>query len=181
MAAPRSTQLVVIGVAVFVIGAGLVFLGLTDDEQAAPASAPSTAPSARASVVATTGAVPGQKTPVAIPSNMQAVAIELSGAPALPGYIRAGDHVNVHVTVSKGRPGAKPEPPFSKLLYSGVTVLDARGIEGGGTKPMYVLALGARDAEKLIYFAKFESLWLTVQPPGQGPVTTPGKGYTGRL
>lgn len=181
MPASRSTQLVVIGVAVFVVGAGLVFLGLTDDEPAAPAAVLSASPNARASIVATATPVPGQRTAIATPEGMQAVAIEMSGAPALPGYVRAGDHINIYLTANRARRGG-PEPPFTKLVYSGVTVLDVRGVaEGGGGRPLYVLALGQRDAEKLIYFAKFESLWLTLQPPGQDPVTTPGRGYSGRL
>lgn len=177
MAAPRSTQLVVIGVAVFVIGAGLVYMGLSDDDAPKAAASPTTASTPKGSATVSQTSAGGQKAAIIIPQGMQAVAIELQGAPALSGYIRAGDRVNVHATVNKEK-SARLDPPFAKLVLSGVTVLDVRGVETGG-RPMYVLALDQHDAEKVIYFAKFESLWLTLQPPQQGPVAT--RGYAGRL
>ena len=42
----------------------------------------------------------------------------------------------------------------------------------------YLLALDAAQAEQMIFFSRFESVWMTLVPKGQEPpATTTGRSY----
>ncbi len=185
----RSSKLIVLGVAVFVLGSGLVFAGLRSgggDAQAqgkksagAPAAQNPQAQQTPAGtqIVRTTGT--GQKpTTFTIPTGKQAVAVELPLVPALAGYAKAGDLVNVYAMVKNAPAAANVRQPQSKLFLKAVRVLDVKyptpGTSGGG---VFLLALDEQEAEKLIFFGKFEALWMTLVPSGQSPRTTTGRTY----
>jgi Flp pilus assembly protein CpaB len=179
MARPQSTRTLLIGMAVLIVGAGLVFVvmnGSGSKKTTNPAANTNSAtPTTRPAPVVT------QSTPasVVIPNGMQAVAIQAPFTQGLAGYARPGDQVDVYATVEKGpaRPGVGP--PFAKLLQQHVAVLaiSAPPSEAGTGNATYLLALLPDAAEQVIFFAKFESVWLTLVPKDQKPVVTTGHGY----
>ena len=65
------------------------------------------------------------------------------------------------------------------MLLSGVQVLAVSGPAPGADagNVTYLLALDAAQAEQVVFFAKFESLWLTLVPKGQPKAQTPGRNY----
>jgi hypothetical protein len=189
MAAKKSTQLVIIGVSVFVIGAGLVFLGLRSggDKKAPPAAAAAKTAKDQADVSATTvNAVKaaGQNVAAAvpIPKGLQAVAVSLDHVQGLAGYAKPGDFVNVYAAVKAGGDDEKKQKliaPWAKLILSNVQVLDVSGATAGvpGGEPIFLLALNAADAEKVVFFGQFEKLWMTLVPKGQPAANTAGIDY----
>lgn len=185
----RSSRLIVLGVAVFVVGSGLVFVGLRSGGNEAqaqskkpPAQTVQTpSPQAGTQIVRTT--VTGQKpTTFTIPTGKQAVAVELPIVPALAGYAKAGDLVNVYATVKNAPQAENVKQPVSKLVLGAVKVLDVKyptpGTSGGG---IFLLALDEAEAEELIFFAKFESIWMTLVPQNQTPRATSGRTYSNAL
>jgi hypothetical protein len=183
MAARRSTQLIIIGVSVFVIGAGLVFLGLRSNGEKKTAATPP------AATVPTTGAkiiVQGQTartTPVVIPKGMEAIAVKLDHVAGLAGYAKPGDLLNLFAAVKGGTNVKGLEPPYAKLILGRVPVLDVTGVTPAGDSgdPTYLLGVTTPAAERIIFFAKFESLWATLVPPSSVPVGTAGRDYSNAL
>jgi Flp pilus assembly protein RcpC/CpaB len=182
MAARRSTQLIIIGVSVFVIGAGLVFLGLRSNDDKKTAAPPAaTAPSTGAKII-----VQGQtphSAPVVIPKGMEAVAVKLDRVAGLAGYAKPGDLLNLFATVKGGTKVRGLEPPYAKLILGRVPVLDVTGVTPAGDagEPTYLLGVSAAAAERLIFFARFESLWATLVPPSGVPSGTAGRDYSNAL
>jgi len=186
MAPKRSTQLIIIGASVFIIGAGLVFLGLrsnktSDTKSAAPAAS---APAAQNNTQ-TAGRVVAQGTaspvPLTLPKGLTAVAVKLDAVAGLAGHVTPGDLINLYATVKSDKT-KKFDPPYSKLVLSNVRVLDVSGVAPDGTgDPTLLLALNPAQAEQAIFFAKFESLWAALVPPSMAPATTPGTDYANSL
>ena len=178
MAAKRSTQMTIIGVSVFIIGAGLVFLGL-HSKKAPPAAAP--APAASQSVP--TGAMvvaAGQQTgvPIVIPEGFSGVSVKLDSVAGVSGHVHPGDLINLYATVKSATPGRGLTAPFSKLVLSKVRVLDITGVAPDGSgDPVFLLALTPGDAERAIFFAKFESMWAALVPAQAKPAVTSGVDY----
>ena len=178
MAMRRSTQMLVLGLAVFIIGAGVVVVALGgsgDDTTAALATTPTTIQKGTVVVPVATGAV--LPTTFTIPEGKQAVAIQVPFVNGLAGYAKPGDLVNVYATLEKGSPGPDTPPPLTKLVLPAVEVLAVTG-PGPGTgagNTTYLLALDAAQAEQMIFLARFESVWLTLAPKGQPTPTTPGR------
>jgi Flp pilus assembly protein CpaB len=176
----RSTQMLLLGVAVFVVGTAVVFIALSGDsgdEGAQPATPPSTA------VAAGTVVVPAADSPVpttfTIPPGKQALAVQVAYVAGLAGYAKPGDMVNVYATVEKGEPNGETKPPLAKLVLPGVQVLAVTGPGpgAGAGNTTYVLALDATQAEQAIFFARFETLWMTLVPKGQPSASTSGRSY----
>lgn len=177
----RSTQILLLGAAVSVLGAGLVFFALgagSDDKATKPAPTTSTTVAA-GTVVVPTGDTPGAPTTFTIPEGKQAVAVQLPFVAGLAGYAKAGDVVNVYATVEKGEPTAAGPPPVAKLVLANVPVLAVTGPPpgAGSGNATYLLALDAAQAEQAIFFSRFESTWMTLVPQGQPAATTPGRSY----
>ncbi len=182
MAAKRSTQMTIIGVSVFIIGAGLVFLGLHSKK--APAAAQGPAPSSSAPVGTTIHAAGTGTTqvPIVIPDGFSAVAVKLDNVAGLAGHLSPGDLVNLYATVKSGDAQKGLAPPFSKLVLSKVRVLDVTGVASDGSgDPTLLLALTPGDAERAIFFAKFESLWAALVPAQEKPASTAGVDYANDL
>jgi hypothetical protein len=176
----RSTQMLALGVAVFVVGAAVVFMALrggSGDEGARPVTSPTTVVAAGTVVVPAAGT--SAPTSFTIPKGKQAVAVQVAYVAGLAGYAKPGDLVNVYATVEKGEPNVGAKPPVAKLVLPGVEVLAVTGpgpgVGAGNTT--YLLALDAGQAEQAIFFSRFESLWLTLVPKGQPAATTPGRSY----
>jgi Flp pilus assembly protein CpaB len=175
----------IIGVSVFIIGAGLVFLGL-HSKKAAPATnaapAPTqSAPAGTTSTLTTAGA--GQTgVPIVIPDGFSAVAVKLDHVAGLAGHVSPGDLVNLYATVKSGAAIKGLTPPFSKLVLSKVRVLDVNGLAADGSgDPTFLLSLTPADAERAIFFAKFESFWAALVPAQEKPAVTGGIDYTNDL
>lgn len=181
MSEGRSNRLLLIGIAVFVVGAGLAILALKSDggearagakPNAAPAGAPAPQPTSLPKALARTQ----------IPKGRQAVAVQLPVVPGLAGYARPGDRINLYAAIRAGQPNTRLRPPLVKLVLGAVRVLDVRiPKQGTGDTATYLLALDAKQAERLIFFAKYESLWMTLLRPGESPGKTSGSAYQNSL
>lgn len=188
MAAKRSTQLALIGSSVFIIGAALVYLGLRSDTTTPPPSTTVTPTvSVQPSRIITVQQPNAAPVDVAIPKDMQAVAVSMPRVAGIAGYAKPGDSINLYATVKTGSSEVSCVPgtrgcrrqqgdlalPYAKLLLSNVRVLDVQASVPEGDV-VYLLALDAKDAERAIFYAKFESMWATLVPPGQKAATAPG-------
>ncbi|MGH9036813.1 MAG: RcpC/CpaB family pilus assembly protein [Acidimicrobiia bacterium] len=180
MVSRRSNQLLFLGLAVFVIGAGIVMVTLRSSDggdSAAPPTSSTTIQAGTVVVPAATGAV--LPTSFTIPEGKQAVAVQVPFVAGLAGYARAGDLVNIYATVEKGQVTPDTPPPVAKLVLPAVEVLAVTG-PGPGTgtgDTTYLLALDATQAEQAIFLARFESVWLTLVTKGQPVPSTPGRSY----
>lgn len=182
----KSNNILFIGVAVFAIGAALAFFGLKSQNKAVatPQSAPiaATTPGAEVRTVQVGPAGVAGATSFSLPKGKQGVAIEVPSVPGLAGYAKAGDLVNIYATIRNEHPNTKLKEPLTKLVLTGVKVLDVRapaaGTAGNAT---YLLALDVNEAERVIFFAKFESLWIALAGSDQKPVTTTGHSYQNAL
>ena len=176
----RSTQMLILGIAIFVVGAGVIlvsFGGSGGSKDKAAVSTTSTTVQAGTVVVNT--AVPAGPITFTIPEGKQAVAVQVPYIAGLAGYAKAGDIVNVYGLVDDKSSASTPAGPASKLTLPGVQVLAVTGPGPGAEagNATYLLALDAGQAEQAIFFAKFQSLWLTLVPKGQAPQPTSGHTY----
>jgi len=175
MARSRSTALIAIGAAVFVVGAALTFLVVRDDGGSKVTASAPAASSAAAGAQAAAAAIPA---PVKVPSGKEAVAIQLPTVPGLAGYARVDDIVNVYGTFKDHQPSAAVKgPPLAKLVLSGARVLAVTappaGAEAGNTT--YLLAVNPGDAEKVVYLASYEGIWMSLSAEGAPNIgATPG-------
>ncbi|MGH9022139.1 MAG: RcpC/CpaB family pilus assembly protein [Acidimicrobiia bacterium] len=196
MASRRSTQLLVLGLAAFVLGTGLVFLTLTSAKGGPPAGATTAPQQSRPRTAAETAAqlardalankaspaipvIRGAEGELKLPPGKQAVAVSLPFVAGLAGHAKPGDLVNVYATVEKVAEGGTPgQVPYSRLVLQSVPVLDveATGANGTGTATV-LLALDAASAEQVIFLARFETAWLTLVPPAQPPAQTAGRNH----
>jgi hypothetical protein len=184
MARSRSTMLIAIGLAVFVVGSALAFLALRNDDDGDNVAASNQQAATVAPAAQSTTAQAAQVPVFKIPDGKEAVAVQLPGVPGVAGYVKAGDRVNVYGTFKTAQVPATPKPPAAKLVLKNVEVLSvtapAPGVEGGNAT--YLLALSAEDAERVIYMASFESMWLSLVKDGAPAVgNTPGRTATNLL
>jgi len=179
MAMRRSTQMLLIGLAVFVIGAGVVLISLGGSKGGKDnaASATTTTTILQAGTVVIPSATPAP-TSFTIPDGKQAVAVQMPYVAGLAGYAKAGDTVNIYATLEKGTAGDTP-PPSARLVLPSVEVLAVTGPGPGADagNAVYLLALDAAQAEQAIFFSRFESMWMTLVPKGQPKATTTGRSY----
>ena len=180
MAMRRSTQMLILGLAIFAVGAGVVFVSFGGSGKGSGKSAASTTTTVQAGTVVVNSAAPSAPTSFTIPDGKQAVAVQVPFVAGLAGYAKAGDTVNVYGNVQNDKAPTDPAPPATKLILSGITVLAVTGPAPGADSgnATYLLALDAAQAEQAIFFAKFQSLWLTLVPKGQPqPPQTAGHTY----
>jgi len=176
----RSTQMLILGLAIFAIGAGVVLVSFGGSGggsgKAAVSTTTTTVQAGTVVVNATAAAAPASFT---IPEGKQAVAVQVPFVSGLAGYAKAGDIVNVYGLVDDKALASNPAGPAGKLILSGVLVLAVTGPAAGGESgnETYLLALDANQAEQAIFFAKFQSLWLSLVPKGQAPQPTIGHTY----
>lgn len=171
----RSTVLIAIGAAVFVVGAGLAFLAVngSNDDPAPRVQTAATADTTPGQVTAAGGLAPSFE----IPAGKQAVAVQVDYVKGVAGFVKAGDKVNVFGTIKPGSPPTKNlTPPLAKLILSDVSVLSVSAPAAGAAGPTtFVLALNAADAEQVVYFQTFEGLYMSLARSDQGTVSTPGR------
>jgi Flp pilus assembly protein CpaB len=178
----KSNNIMVIGVAVFAVGALLAFVGLrSQDTATAKPVQPATATTPDPSVRTVTGPVAGAAT-FTVPKGKQAVAVELPSVAGLAGYAKPGDTINVYATIKNAEPKGKLTAPLTKLVLTAVKVLDVRApAPGTAGTATYLLALDVNEAERVIFFAKYESMWFALTAPDQKPVVTTGRDYQNLL
>jgi len=114
-------------------------------------------------------------TTIEIPSGMQGVAVQLPFVSGGAGYVAAGDHVNVYGNVKDADGNAT-----TKLVLNNVQVLDvstevAPRVSGneeraGGSNVTYLLALNPDQAERVIFLAANEQVWLALTGNDAGAV-----------
>ena len=173
----RSSILIAIGAAVFVVGAGLAFLAVRSNggNDAPQVQAAATTDSTQPGQVAATPTTPSFE----IPTGKQAVAVSVDYVRGVAGYVKSGDKVNLYGTLKPGSPQVKGlVTPAAKLLLSDVQVLAVNApapTTPGGTTT-FVLALNPSDAEQVVYFQTFEGLYLSLARSDQGAISAPGHG-----
>jgi Flp pilus assembly protein CpaB len=178
----RSNNVLIIGVAVFAVGALLTFLGLSHsgkkNNAAATQQSSGIAAATPGTSVRSVQVGQNQVATYTIPKGKQAVQVELPSVPGLGGYAKPGDLVNIYATVRNQQPTSRLKTPFVKLVLQNVKVLDvhAAGVAGGGNAT-YLLALDTNEAETVIFYAKYESMWLTLAATDQKPLTSAGHSY----
>ncbi|HZN13520.1 MAG TPA: RcpC/CpaB family pilus assembly protein [Acidimicrobiales bacterium] len=174
----RSTILIGIGVAVFVVGASLAFLAVRHggEDNSPRVQTAATLPVSKPGQVTGSDATGAPVAVFEIPTGKQAVAVQVGYVQGVAGFVKSGDKVNVFGTVKPGSPAPKglPAAPAVKLLLSGVEVLSASAPAVGGPST-YVLALNAADAEQVVYLQTFEGLYFSLARSDQGILTTPGR------
>jgi Flp pilus assembly protein CpaB len=180
MAMRRSTQMLILGLAVFAIGAGVILVSFRGSGGGSDKGAvATTSTTVQAGTVVVNSAATSAPTSFTIPDGKQAVAVQVPYVAGLAGYAKAGDTVNVYGVVDEKGAAATPVGPADKLILSAVQVLavtgPAPGVDSGNAT--YLLALDSNQAEQAIFFAKFQSLWLTLVPKGQAPQATVGHTY----
>lgn len=180
MARNRSTALIAIGAAVFVVGAAFTFILLRDDgDDSGDSKVSAAAPAGQGPDTAPARLTPGAAPAVKVPAGKEAVAVQVPTVPGLAGYAKAGDRVNVYGTFKDRQPSAGARGvPLAKLILADASVLavtaPAAGAEGGTAT--YLLAVNPGDAEKVIYLASFEGIWLSITPDGAPAIgDTPGR------
>jgi Flp pilus assembly protein CpaB len=113
-----------------------------------------------------------------IAKGMQAVSIEVPAVPGLAGYAKPGDEINVYATVRNAQTAGKLKTPYVKLVLQGVKVLDVHSpAPGTGGTSVYLLALDVKQAEQVIFYAKYESMWIALANVGDKPVVSVGRSY----
>ena len=180
MAMRRSTQMLMLGLAILAIGAAFVFLSIKGSGHGSGrAAASTTTTTVQAGTVVVSPSAPSAPTSFTIPDGTQAVAVQVPYIAGLAGYAKAGDFVNVYGNIDEKGAGATPAPPATKLILSNIQVLAVTGPGPGADagNATYLLALNADQAEQAIFFAKFQSLWLSLVPKGQ-PKPAPTAGHT---
>ena len=179
MARNRSTALIAIGAAVFVVGAALTFLAVRDDGDDSKVTASAPAASSTAAATGQPAATAAAPVTVKVPSGKEAVAVQLPVVPGLAGYAKVGDTVNVYGTFKEHQPiNSVKGPPLAKLVLPGVEVLaitaPPAGAEGGNAT--YLLAVNPGDAEKVVYLGSFEGIWMSLTAEGDPNIgSTPGR------
>jgi len=180
MARNRSTVLIAVGVAVFVLGSSMAFL-LVHNDKKSPSKVTTSAASQTASLPAHTSlAAAGATAPAAtldIPDGMEAVAVQLTLIPGGAGYVHNGDNVNIYGVFKADQPTGGPKVPAVKLALSNVKVLSvtspAPGAADNGVAT-YLLALTPSQTEQVMYLASFQSLYMSLTRKGAPAVSTPG-------
>jgi Flp pilus assembly protein RcpC/CpaB len=179
----RSNNILFIGVGVFAVGALLAFFGLKSSNKpvATPQSAPiaATTPGTEVRTV-NVGQAAGALAPATftIPKGKQAVSVDIPGVQGLAGYVSPGDTINIYATIRNGQPNGKLKQPLVKLVLAGVKVLDVRAPAAGtGGSSTYLLALDVNEAEQIIFYAKYEAMWVALTTPQQKPVSSKGRSY----
>jgi pilus assembly protein CpaB len=122
-----------------------------------------------------------------IPEGKTALALQLANLPGVAGFAGAGDRVNVYGIV-KADPGARGAPA-ARLIMQNTEVLNVNGTtlaaaqgQPGGAGLVYLLAVTAEEAERLVYLTTFESLYFSlVAKDSAGVPGTPGATNTDAL
>ncbi|MHB8466214.1 MAG: RcpC/CpaB family pilus assembly protein [Acidimicrobiales bacterium] len=179
MSNSKSTRIIAIGVAVFIVGGALLFLVLRNggsSKAKTPSAVVSTTPTTVAGAISfPSGATAAPVIAFKIPEGQNAVAIPMDYFAGGGGYVRSGDLVNIYALFNKDC-ASKEFPAAVKLLKSNVRVLEVLGSPpaASGAASSYLLALSPQDAERLIFNAKFAGLYFTLTTNNEPAASTTG-------
>ncbi len=123
-----------------------------------------------------------------IPPGKTAVAVELSNVPGVAGFAGAGDMINIYGVIKAGVDPKNPAGAAHLIMQNtevlnvnGTTLAAAQG-QPGGSGLLYLLAVTAVEAERLIYLSTFESLYFSLVSKDATPVgPTPGSSIADAL
>jgi pilus assembly protein CpaB len=117
-----------------------------------------------------------------IPEGHQAISVALDATRQVSGFVTPGDHVSMVATLP--RPGSDAEVSQFLLqdllvLAVGVTAQSNPAAQGGDrvnqksnqNLSSVTLAVRAEDVERVVFATEHGSLYLSLLPPGQQPVT----------
>jgi len=123
-----------------------------------------------------------------IPAGKTALAVQMANVPGVAGFAGAGDRIDVYAVV---KPGSDPKQPTggAKLILQNTEVLNVNGTtlaaaqgQPGGTGLVYLLAVSAPEAERLVYLTTFEQLYFSLVAKDAAPVGgTPGSSIADAL
>lgn len=187
MARNRSTALIAVGAAVFVVGAALTFLLVRDDgdDSKVRASAPAASASTAAAASTQSGSSSDTVPQVKVPAGKEAVAVQVGTVPGLAGYAKVGDRVNVYGIFKDRQPNSPARGlPLTKLVLADASVLARTGPPVGAESgsAIYLLAVNPGDAEKVAYLTTFEGIYLSITADGDPAITgTPGRNATNAI
>lgn len=110
-----------------------------------------------------------------IPEGKTALAVQLANVPGVAGFAGAGDRINVY-SVVKASPETRGAPAV-RLVMQNTEVLNVNGAslaadqgQPGGAGLVYLLAVTADQAERLVYLTSFEQLYFSLVSKDQAPV-----------
>jgi len=113
---------------------------------------------------------------VKIPDGKTALALSLAPVAGAAGFVGAGDHIDVFGVLKEG-----PGSPSAKLIMQNTEVLSvspsgaAAVAAAAGTNPTYLLAVTAPEAERLVFYTSFDSLYFSLVSKDAAAVgSTPG-------
>ena len=177
----KSTPIIALGVAVFVIGGALLFLLLrgSDKKTPKPVASPAVAATPASSSATTTPLAAGIK----VPAGDNAVSVQMDYFNGVGGFAHAGDVVNIYAVVNsnckdpKGAPlGVKLEIPNAKVLQ----IVSSPAAQAGQPSN-YLLGVSPQDAERLIFLKTGYALYFALAGPNQPAPTTTGISCTNGL
>ena len=165
----RSSTLILLGLATFVVGAGLVLAVARGGGDGGTRQAAAAAP-AVASGPAVRSAAGAQ---VAIPDGRHAVAVQLPWVAGAAGYVKPGARIHLYGTVKP----AEDALPVTKLVLANVLVLDVKGgqPQAANDALTYLLALDPNEAERIVFLAANAQLWVGLAGDEQPVGPTPGR------
>ena len=185
MARNRSSILIAVGVAVFVLGSSMAFLLVHDNKKGTPAKVQTA--SQTASLPAHTNLAAASPTAAAtsidIPDGMEALAVQLPFVPGGAGYVHNGDTINIYGVFKAEQPTGGPKAPLSKLVLSNVKVLSVTSPVAGADNgaATYLLALTPAQSEQVVYLSSFQSLYMSLTRKGAPAASTSGHNITNAL
>ncbi len=114
---------------------------------------------------------------VKIPDGKTAIALNMPNVPGVAGYAGAGDRINIYA-LSKPQGGAGE----GRLVQQNVEILSVNGAnltpspgQPGAPDRVFLVAVGAPQAEQLAYLSNSANLYFSLVPKDQAPVPpTPG-------
>jgi len=122
---------------------------------------------------------------VKIPDGKMALALSMGPAAGVSGFVAAGDHIDVFGVLKDG-----PGSPSARLIMQNTEVLSispsggtaAAAAAATGASPTYLLAVTAPEAERLVFFTSFDSLYFSLVSKNAAAVPpTPGSGAADAL
>jgi Flp pilus assembly protein CpaB len=181
MANQKSTTLIAIGVAVFIIAGGLLFLVVHNNDKSSKSSKSKTA----ATTASTTTLAPGtevfpvQPTPtteiqINVPKGDNALAVQMSYYPGLAGYVHPGDSVNIYAINSKGTCTTPGNPEVVALIQSNVKVLSVITSPPAqtGLPSTFLLAVTPQDATQLVFLETYDQMYFSLTGSNESPAST---------
>ena len=177
----KSTPIIALGAAVFVVGAALLFLLLRNDNSSKPRPLAKSGAAAATTTTAATGGVTFSAAPPTtaiqfkIPDGQQALSVQMDYFGGGGGFVRAGDTVDVYAIINKDCKDPKTFPLAVKLVEPNIKVLEVIGQPAGqtGQATNFLLSVTPQQAEQLIFLKSGFSLYFTLSTPNQpAPATT---------